>query len=132
MRRTRPRRRSKLFRSGRFSACAAFALAVLVRPVFAEGVMTTVAAPHPPRPGETPLLEVTLGHVARGQEVEITTPDGRLLGTVSPFGIRPGRAAGTYLVPLPADAIHGEKVAVRLQITQPNGPARAPTADEVV
>src|SRR6185436_20386879 len=86
--------------------------------------------PHALREGETAFLVVTVGVIQRGAEIEITTPAGRLLGTISPYGIRPGREAGTYTIPLPADAISGKRVSVRLSLSA-NGRKRAPTKKEV-
>ena len=95
-----------------------------------DGAMTLVL-PHPLRAGETVFVEVTMGVVQRGQEVDVTTADGRLIGTVSPFGIRTGQAAGTYTIPVPPDAIDDGKLSLRLRISRPDGPPRPPTADEV-
>jgi hypothetical protein len=81
--------------------------------------------------GETLLLEVQLGMLPRGKEIELTTPSGRELGVVSPHGIRPGHEAGTYTVPVPADLVTNGHLIVRLSITEPNGGKRAPTPDEV-
>ena len=86
--------------------------------------------PHALREGESAWLRVTVGVIQRGAEIEITTPSGRSLGTISPYGIRPGREAGTYTVPLPADAISGRRVPLLLSL-RANGKQRAPTAKEV-
>jgi hypothetical protein len=91
----------------------------------------TLALPHPLGTGETVLLEVQLGTIAKGRVVEVTTAAGAPLGTISPFGARPGQNAGTYALPVPADAIRERRVAIRLTITQPGGPPRAPTPQEV-
>ena len=98
----------------------------------ADGPATvTLALPHALRPGETAFLEVAVGVLARGQEIQATTLDGRLVGTVSPFGIGPGAEAGTYVIPVPADAIGDCGLQLRLSVTMPGGPPRAPTAAEV-
>ena len=91
----------------------------------------TLVLPHPLRGGETAAIEVHLGPIARGRVVTVTTASGAPLGTISPFGTRVGEDAGTYTLPLPADAIRDGRVAIRLTITQAGGPARPPTAQEV-
>ncbi|HEY1544494.1 MAG TPA: hypothetical protein VGG01_19015 [Xanthobacteraceae bacterium] len=90
----------------------------------------TLSLPHPLGAGETAFIEVQLGTLAKGHVVDITTAAGQPLGTLSPFGARPGQRAGTYTLPVPASAIHDGRLAIRLTITQPGGP-RAPTAQEV-
>ena len=57
----------------------------------------TLALPHALRKGETAWLLVKVGAIGRDQ-IQITTQDGRPLGTISSFGIRSGKAAGTYTV----------------------------------
>jgi hypothetical protein len=91
---------------------------------------TTLTLPHPLAAGETAWIELQLGPIGR-QEIDITTAAGQQLGTVSPFGPRAGQDAGTYAFPVPADAIRDDRLAVRITITQPNGPPRAATEQEV-
>lgn len=91
----------------------------------------TLTLPQPLQSGDTAFIEVTLGVIGAGQEIEITTPGGRTLGVISPHGIRAGNAAGTYTLPLPADAICHGRVAITLRVTRSDAKARMPTADEV-
>jgi hypothetical protein len=76
-------------------------------------------------------LQVQAGPVPRGSEIDITTPGGELIGTISPFAIRAGRPAGTYTFPLPARDIRDGRVTVRLSVRSAGTTPRAPTADEV-
>jgi hypothetical protein len=111
-------------------ALAALALfAVLAQ--HSAGRLVTLPLPHPVRAGETVFVELTIGAIERGAEIEITTPSGQLLGVVSPFAIRSGHPAGTYTVPLPSDAISGDRVSLRLSLDMQGGAQRAPTKDEV-
>lgn len=91
----------------------------------------TLVLPHTLRAGETAWLELTLGAIERGAEIEIATTSGRLVGVISPFGIRSGQQAGTYTVPLPAEAISGDRVALRLSLDTHGRPERAPTTKEL-
>jgi hypothetical protein len=91
----------------------------------------TLTLPQPLHAGDTAFIEVTLGVIGPGHEIEITTPDGRTLGVISPHGIRAGHGAGSYTLPLPADAICHGRVAVTLRVTRSDAAPRIPTADEV-
>jgi hypothetical protein len=82
------------------------------------------------RAGETATLVVSVGVVPKGARIEVTLPSGRSIGTISPYGIRPGREAGMYTIPLPSDAINGRRVCVRLSLTFA-GTRRAPAEKEV-
>ncbi len=95
------------------------------------GREVTLTLPHALRSGETAWLEVEVGAIERGEEIDIVTTSGRSLGVISPFGIRPGEQAGTYTVPVPADAIADGRVSLRLSVDQYGHAQRAPTAAEV-
>ena len=95
------------------------------------GRVVTLVLPHALRAGEAAFLEVKVGAIERGAEIEIATTEGRSLGVISPFGIRSGRQAGTYTVPLPADAISDNRVSLRLTLNQGGHAQRAPTRKEV-
>ncbi len=106
-------------------------LAIWAPPAVAADGTTVLVLPHALQPGEIAFIQVTVGAIARGQEVEVATMDGRAIGTVSPFGIRAGQQAGTYTMPVPPEAIRDGKLSLRLRITQFDGPPRLPTSDEV-
>lgn len=114
--------------------CAvAFVLALLI----AQGGcatswrVRTLTLPHALDAADNVYLEVRVGALAGGQEIELSTDNGRRLGVISPHGIRPGRDAGTYTVPLPADAIRDGRLRIRLITTPAGGTARDANADEV-
>jgi hypothetical protein len=94
-----------------------------------------IALPRMPAAGKRVLLEVELGVIGSGQEVVLRALDGRLIGTVSPHGIRPGNAAGTYVVPVPDDALASSlergRLHLRFVIERAGAAARPATADEV-
>jgi hypothetical protein len=87
--------------------------------------------PRPLAAGEAAFIEVQVGPIGRGRTIEVTTASGQPLGVVSPFGVRTGQDAGTYPLPVPQEAIRDGRLSIRLTISQPGGPPRAPTADEV-
>jgi len=82
------------------------------------------------RAGESASLVVRVGVIPRGAEIEITATSGILVGVISPYGIRPGREAGAYTIPLPAAAISGRRVTLLLSLNT-NRRQRAPTTKEV-
>ncbi len=71
-----------------------------------------------------------IGALGRGESLEIATAAGRSLGVISPFGVRAGQDAGTYTVPVPADAVRDGRVALRLTVRQ-GDTSRPPTREEV-
>lgn len=81
--------------------------------------------------GETVVLQVRLGVLPRGREVEVTTDKGRALGTISPFGVPLGQAAGTYSLPVPAEVLVDGHVSVHLSVSLPANKKRKPTTEEV-
>jgi hypothetical protein len=106
--------------------------ALLAQVVYsAAGPLVTLVLPHPLQDGDAAWLELKLGIIPRGERIEISTPEGRFLGAISPYGIRAGREAGIYTVPLPPDTISDNHVSLRLSVTESGHEERAPTADEV-
>jgi hypothetical protein len=102
--------------------------ALLAQP--SAGRVETLVLPHALRSGETAWLEVTVGVIPRGAEIEVATTSGRLLGVISPFAIRSGNPAGTYTLPLPAEVISDSRVSVRVSLNYYHS-QRAPTQEEV-
>jgi hypothetical protein len=92
--------------------------------------LVTLTLPHALKKGETAWLLVKVGAIGHNQ-IELTTEDGRSLGTISPFEVRSGQAAGTYTVPVPADAFDDRRLALRLSVLQSGLAQRAPTKEEV-
>ena len=115
----------------RRSAAAFALLALLAQSGTASADEMTLVLPHPPGPGEIVWLEVEVGPIQRGQEIDVTTASGQELGVISRFGVRAGQSAGTYTLPMPANVFHDGRVSVRLTISQFGAPPRAPTAQEV-
>jgi len=90
----------------------------------------TLALPHALRKGESAWLLVEVGAIGH-EQIELTTQSGHPLGMISPYGVRSGQPVGTYTVPVPAEAISGRRLALRMSVMQPGGAQRAPTKDEV-
>lgn len=90
----------------------------------------TLVLPHALRSGETAWLLVRVGAIDH-KLIRLSTEDGRSLGTLSPFGARSGHGAGTYTVPVPTEAFHDERLALRISVVESGRAPRAPTSDEV-
>lgn len=93
--------------------------------------LVELALPHAAAANEAVDLEVRTGVMPRGTEIDVTTPSGELLGTISPFAIPPGHPAGTYTIPLSASDIVNGHVTVQLSVKGYGIPPRPPTASEV-
>lgn len=91
----------------------------------------SLGLPHTLRADEIALLEVRVGKIGPGQEIEVSTKTDRTLGVISPYAIRLGQAAGTYTLPLPAEVIDGDHLDIRLKLTQSHAEPRAPSTGEV-
>ena len=79
---------------------------------------------------EAVFLELKLGSLARGLRVEVSTPSGRSLGAVSPFGARAGADSGTYTIPVPPDAVSGDHISLIIRIND-RGRKRSPVGKEI-
>jgi len=90
----------------------------------------TLDLPHALREGETVWLLVEVGAIGHNQ-IDLTTQDGQPLGTISPYGMRTGQAAGTYTIPIPADALKRGRLTLRLSMMRSDRTQQAPTAKEV-
>jgi hypothetical protein len=109
-----------------------FSLALLFQTSSAgPGRVVNLVLPRDLTANETVWLELKLGVLPRGVEVEVETADGKLLGVISPHGIRSGHEAGTYTLPVPLEAISDKRVSVRLILKQLDRSKRAPTIKEV-
>jgi hypothetical protein len=96
-----------------------------------EGRDVDLILPRALKIDEIVLVEVQLGLLPSGREIEVTTASGRQLGVISPYGVRAGQEAGTFTLPIPSDAFVNRHVVVRLLLKQNGNRQRAPTADEV-
>jgi len=76
-------------------------------------------------------VELKLGVLERGSEIVVETTSGKLLGVISPYGIRAGNEAGTYTVPVPKEEISNNRVSLRITLDQHRRGKRAPTTQEL-
>lgn len=112
-----------------FATFMAFVL--LVQTSGAPGRVVELVLPRSLNDGEGVSAELTLGVLERGAEVRVETTGGRLLGTISPYGIRSGHEAGTYTVPVPAEEVSNDRVSLRIILDRHRRGKRAPTAQEL-
>ena len=108
-----------------------FSLALLVQTTSAgPGRVVNLVLPRSLNENEGVAVELKLGVLARGAEIQVETTSGRMLGVISPYGVRAGNEAGTYTVPVPRDAISNQRVSLRITLNNNRG-KRAPTSKEV-
>src|SRR4051794_21400833 len=111
-------------------------IGLLVSPISAltvgtDGVLT-LALPRQPAADEAAVLRLSAGVLPRQARVVVRTIDGEIAGTVSPFGVHAGRKAGVHTIPIPAKAIVGDKVTLRLEVLERNAQSpRPPTCAEI-
>lgn len=103
---------------------------LLVQGTGAAGRVVNLDLPRDLKEDELVVLEVELGVIPRGAEIELETTSGKMLGVISPHGIRSGREAGTYTVPVPRDAICDKRLSLRLVLSF-QGEKRGPSEREV-
>jgi hypothetical protein len=111
-----------------FATLLSFAL--LVQTASAPGRVVNLVLPRSLSENEGVVAELKLGVLARGAEIQVETTSGRMLGVISPYGIRSGNEAGTYTVPVPRDAISNQRISLRITLSH-NHRKRAPTTKEV-
>lgn len=115
----------------RWLAVPAFFVLLVQLACAVDGRTMTLALPHALRARETLWLEVKVGVLERGSEIEVTTAAGQSLGVISPFAIRSGRQAGTYSLPVPVEVVRDGRLSLIVSLNQNGRPKRAPTAKEL-
>jgi hypothetical protein len=105
-------------------------LALLMQTAGATGRVVTLVLPRDLTSDEGAAVEVKVGVIARGAQIKVETTSGKLLGVISPYGLRSGDEAGTYPIPVPPEAISNKRISLRLTLSY-NRSKRAPTAQEV-
>jgi hypothetical protein len=116
----------------RLIAAALLSLALLAQAAGADGTRTmTLTLPvTSAQPGRIAFLSVKLGVLPAGGEIDVTGPEGQMLGSLSPFALHAGTEAGTYALPVPAGYVHDGRITVHLSL-RAGGTSRAPTDQEV-
>ena len=90
-----------------------------------------LALPRPLATDEAVQLRVAVGAVPAAAKVVVRSTAGRIIGTVAPFGIRPGQKAGAYSIPVPSRLMAGEKVTLRFEVVEKGAAPRPPTRAEL-
>jgi hypothetical protein len=106
-------------------------LLLSVARVIAQPGLIERTLPRAANAGEAVWARIAAGALPRGARIRVSTPDGVSIGSVGPFGTRRGQEAASYDVVLPAGAIQGNRVRLRLEIIEPGGTLRAPGAGEI-
>ena len=112
-----------------FATLISFAL--LVQTAGAPGRVVNLVLPRSLTAEEGVSVELKLGVLERGNEIEVKTMSGKLLGVISPYGIRSGEEAGTYTVPVPPELVANKRLSLRIILDQHSRGKRAPTNKEL-
>ena len=116
-----------------FITCASLCLVLAGGNAYSQGadlsrqVMLTV--PHAPAVNEALRLKVSVGALPRGANIVVRTQDGKIAGTVSPFGSTARLSGGVYTISLSEEALQDGEVSLVLQLEQ-GGKVRAPSEEE--
>lgn len=94
------------------------------------GRVVDLVLPRDLGPDDAVVLELKLGVIASGAEIEVQTKSGRTLGAISPHGVRAGSEAGTYSIPVPPEVIDNKRISIRV-IHSFQDRKRAPTNKEL-
>ena len=88
--------------------------------------------PRPLETDETAVVRVVAGVLPRGARVVARLPDGTVVGSVTPYGVRHGEKAGAYTIALPpAVLLPGSGVTLHLTVERKGAASRPPTSREV-
>jgi len=112
-----------------FATLLAFAL--LVQTGGAPGRVVNLVLARSLNEDEGLAVELTLGVLERGDRIRVQTASGKMLGVISTYGIRSGEEAGTYTVPIPAEAVSNNCVSLRITLLYNRNKQRAPTDQEL-
>jgi hypothetical protein len=93
--------------------------------------LLTLTVPVATGTDEAVWLDATVGALPRGSFLNIETEDGRLIGTISPYGVT-ALTPQTYKLVLPKDTVKGSALRIRVQIQQPDGTLRVPMSRELL
>jgi hypothetical protein len=92
----------------------------------------TVPCTHKPSSDELIVLRLKVAPLGDGGSIEVSTLDNTHVGGVTPFGVRSGSEARYYSIPVPAKAVVGNEVIVRLEVVDKSGKnKRPPTRTEI-
>jgi hypothetical protein len=108
-----------------------FAFALLVQTSGAPGRVVNLVLPRGLNEDERLAVELKLGVIERGAKIRVETASGKMLGVITPYGIRSGEEAGTYTVPVPAEEISNNCVSLRITLNEHRQGKRAPTTQEL-
>src|SRR5262249_4849907 len=85
-----------------------------------------------PTANEALVLRVSVGPLADGARIVVRTAQGKIAGTISPFGISPRRKAGVFTIAIGRKALADGKVPLRFEVVEKGSKVpRPPTEKEL-
>src|ERR1044072_6252994 len=103
-----------------------FAFALLVQTASAPGRVVNLVLPRDMTTDDRLAVELKLGVLQRGDVIRVESMSGKLLGAISPYGLRSGEEAGTYTVPVPAELVSNKRVSLRIVLDHDSRSNAAP------
>lgn len=97
--------------------------------IAADSATIELGTEGPLKSGDRVEVEVSTGTLPSGARLVLSSESGAILGAVAPFP--PGGSSTTVTVPVPRSAIVDGRLQLRLQISEPGAPPRAPRPGEV-
>jgi hypothetical protein len=92
----------------------------------------TAAMPRPVHSGEAIRARITLGSLPRGARVVVRLPDGRIAGTLAPYGRTGDGKTAAQTIAIPSDATTNGKVHLQLDVQERGAASPRPaTSSEV-
>jgi hypothetical protein len=76
---------------------------------------------------------IAVGKLRRGETIVVRTSSGTIAGSISPFGSRAGEKVGVYSIPVPPEAMTGNKVTLSFEVvTEDNSQASRPASEKEI
>ena len=87
--------------------------------------------PRPAKEGEAIWLRVKTGQLTQGAKISVLF-NGRILGTIAPFGEEARKSPLFYDIPLPDEVQQKQKLLIQFQLIDKKKNKRAPTSRELL
>jgi hypothetical protein len=87
--------------------------------------------PRDPAKDEDITASISVGILPAGARISVTTDDGKIAGTIAPYGRIPGMKSGDHSIPIARSAVKKGIVTLHMEVLQRNRAPRAPLKSEV-
>ena len=94
-------------------------------------VVVSIQMPRDPANDEDITANISVGILPQGATISVTTDDGKITGSISPYGYIPGAKAGNHAIPIERSAVKDGKVTLHMEVLERDKAARPPLKSEV-